>query len=99
MADPKDVKGLDAVETEYAAEIERLLGLSHTKLASAPGTPEEVRAPLVKKGSEITKLADMSLRDVMAHPLFLRGVQEEIDANRHIWEPIVEGLIKENLGL
>lgn len=99
MADPKTSStSLDALEREYAAELERILGVSHVKTASAAGTPEEVKAPLTKKASTLTKLSEMSLEDIMRHPAFLQGVQAEVDACRHIWEPLVEAFVRENLG-
>lgn len=99
MADPKDNKGLDSLEREYASELERILGWSHAKTAAASGTPEEGITPLVKKAAAgITKIAGMSIEDIMRHPAFLSGVQSEIDSYRHVWEPIVEGFVRENLG-
>lgn len=92
-----------AAETSFAAEVLGLIG-DHVKVA---GTPEALQkegegaacAAKKKASTGVKKLAEMSLREVFQDPNFRRGVMEEIESSRHIWEPAVEGFVRASCGM
>lgn len=78
-----------------AEELSRILNYPMQKTAAAQGTPSENK-PMIKKGG-VTKISEMSLRALLEHPDFVRGMQEEMDTLRPVWEPVVQEFILSNL--
>ena len=69
-------------ELAFAREIAAVVGMdTHTKEASAKESPE---AGIVKTAS------DMDMGDLLEDENFRRGVFDEINDQRHVWEPIVK---------
>ena len=87
----------DAAGTSLAEEISRILGQPLNKTAAAKGTPEEGKRGLAKKAG-ITKISEMSLRSLLEHPDFVKGMQDEMEELRGIWEPVVNEFVMSNLG-
>jgi len=104
MADER-IEG--AAEISFAAEVLGLTG-DHVKIA---GTPEalqkEGEGAACDKGKDkkkdapegMKKMSEMSLREIFEDPNFRRGVMEEIDSSRHIWEPAVENYVRAYHGM
>lgn len=100
MADER-IEG--AAELSFAREVLGLTG-DHVKVA---GTPEALQkeGACVKnqkpKGAAVglKKMSEMSLREIFNDPNFRRGVMEEIDSSRHIWEPAVEEFVRASYGV
>jgi hypothetical protein len=107
MADDK-IEG--AAELSFAQEVLGLTG-DHVKIAGTPGALQKEgtgdckcgKKPCtckeVKKEAGLKKLAEMSLREIFEDPNFRRGVMEEIDSSRHIWEPAVENYVRAYHGM
>lgn len=82
-------------ESALASEIARITGTDlHSKTAAAKGTPEEHKT-FTKVAEEVKTAADMTQREVCEDENFRRGVADEIESQRHLWEPaVVEHLQK-----
>ena len=81
-------------ESALAGEIARITGTDlHPKIAAAKGTPEENK-PFTKVAEEVKTAADMSQREVCEDENFRRGVADEIESQRHLWEPAVVGYLQ-----
>lgn len=79
-----------AAEKALADELSSIVGMDlHVKSAAAKGTPEEKKEPMVKKASHIKKASDMSLRELIDNEDFKRGLADEMEAQRSVWEPMV----------
>jgi hypothetical protein len=88
----------DKLDLEYLTEMARILGTDViTKEASrktpdgAPGADKMMMAmkKFPPKGRGHSKLASMSLREIMGDENFRRGVFEEIEAARPLLETLV----------
>lgn len=100
-----------AAEISFASEVLGLTG-DHLKVA---GTPEALqkegmkgdckcgKKPCVCKKEDypkgMKKMSEMNLREIFNDPNFRRGVMEEIDSSRHIWEPAVETFVRAHRGM
>lgn len=83
----------DKIDTDYLREMARILGTdSHVKTAAAKpfGTKAEDKKEKKPafKGFH-SKMASMSVRELLENPDFRRGVFDEIEARRNVWEPLV----------
>jgi hypothetical protein len=86
----------DKIDTDYLREMARILGTdSHVKTAAAKpfGTKaeekKEKKAEKMAAKSGIRKMASMNIRELLENPDFRRGVFDEIEARRNVWEPLV----------
>lgn len=110
MADDK-IEG--AAELSFAQEVLGLAG-DHVKIAGTPEALQKESMPMCPKckgkkdckcpGAKeypkgMKKLSEMNLRDIFNDPNFRRGVMEEIDSSRHIWEPAVETFVRAHRGM
>jgi hypothetical protein len=92
-----------AAELSFAQEVLGLGG-DHVKIAGTPealqkeGTGVGCDDKKKAKGDGIKKMAEMSLRDIFQDANFRRGVMEEIDSSRHMWEPAAEAYIRASQG-
>lgn len=82
-------------ELAFAKEIASITGMdTHTKEAAAKeapeGTPAEDRKPLKKEAALAKVAADMDMADLFEDENFRRGVFDEIESQRHVWEPVVK---------
>jgi hypothetical protein len=78
-----------------AEELSRILHHPMQKMAAAPGTPGE-GASMIKRAG-ISKFSEMPMRSLLEHPDFVRGMQEEMNNLRPLWEPLLTDLILANL--
>lgn len=77
-------------EKAFADELSHIVGADyHVKSAAAKGTPAAAREGLVKKASHIKKASDMSMAELLDDENFKRGLADEMDAQRSLWEPLV----------
>ena len=83
-------------ETELGRELAKIAGVELTPRAE--GTPEE-RRPLVKQASMEKRATDLSLREIFNDENFQRGVGDAIESMRYLWEPMMEKVARQRLGL
>lgn len=88
----QDDKIFGDAEISLAREIASVVGMdTHTKEASAEapeGTPAEDVETLRKEAGLVKVASDMNLEDILENEHFRRGVFDEIEASRSVWEPI-----------
>jgi len=91
------IKG--AAELSFAREVVGISG-DHVKIAGTPSSlQKEGTGEIEKNFGSIKKLSEMSLPEIFQDPNFRRGVMEEIDSSRHIWEPVVESFVRSHRGM
>ena len=89
-----------AAELSFAQEVMGLTG-DHIKIAGTPAALQKEGSGNedAKKPEGLKKIAEMSLREIFEDPNFRRGVMEEIDSSRHMWEPAVESYVRAYHGM
>lgn len=95
---------MSKVDRDYLVEMARILGTDViTKEAAAknpegiPGADKKLMAmklPKKVKGGKLSKIASMSLREIMEDENFRRGVFEEIETSRPVWEPLIRSMMQ-----
>jgi hypothetical protein len=89
----------NAADKAFADELASIVGVDlHVKSAAAKGTPEEKRETMVKRASHIKKASDMSMPEMLEHEDFRRGIADEVEAQRSVWEPMVTSKLFSNEG-
>lgn len=93
---------MDKLDRDYLVEMARILGTDVITKEATAKTPDG--APGADKGKamrklppmkkEHSKIASMSMREIMDSEPFRRGVFEEIEAARPLWEPLIKSLMQ-----
>lgn len=85
----------NVTDREYLQEMARILGMDMPKTAGLQGTPGEKKrrkAAALMPPKAMSKIAGMSMREIMEDENFRRGVFDEIASRRSSWEPALMGV-------
>lgn len=100
---------LEGADLEFGEALAMVIGAPEIpKTAAAPGTPAESNpTPVTKTASAVdedplVKIAGMDMEELFKNAYFRQGVQEELEASKHEWEPLLveyyKGLTGQNQG-
>lgn len=91
---------LEGADLEFGEALAMVMGAPEIpKTASAPGTPAESNpTPVTKTASApedpLQTILGMDYEELFKNAHFRQGVAEELEANKHEWEPLLVEYVK-----